>query len=214
MLHHPSGLYYPNRIAHALFSAMDDVMGQHGLSALLEIAHLEQYAKNPPPDNLEREFDFAAVAALNIALEEMYGVRGGRGIALRIGQATFARGLKDFGVMRAASDPAYRALSVERRAQYGLQGLVALFTNFSDQRSHLEEDARTFHFIIENSPYTWERQAEKPVCHMMGGMLIESLRWSSNGYEFYVREVACRAAGSPECVFHIHRTPMSSSPAY
>jgi predicted hydrocarbon binding protein len=210
----PSGLYYPNRIAHALFRAMDDVMGQHGLSTLLEIAQLEAYAQNPPPDNLEREFDFAAVAAMNAALEEMYGVRGGRGIASRIGQAAFASGLKSFGVMRAAADPAFRALPVERRAQYGLQSLAALFNNFSDQRNRVEEDSRAYQFIIENSPYAWGRQAEKPVCDMMSGILIESLRWVSNGYQFHVREVACRAAGSPECVFRIHRQPYSGSAAY
>jgi len=209
-----SGFYYPNRIAHALFSAMDDVMGQHGLSTLLEIARLEEYAQNPPPDDLERAFDFAAIAAINVALEEMYGVRGGRGIASRIGQATFAGDLKNFGVMRAATDPAFRALPVERRAKYGLESLAALFNNFSDQRNRVEEDSRAFQFIIENSPYAWGRKTEKPVCDMMAGILIESLRWASNGYQFHVSEVACSATGSPECVFRIQRQPFSGSAAY
>lgn len=209
-----SGLYYPNRIAHALFRAMDDVMGQHGLSTLLEIARLEEYAQNPPPDDLERAFDFAAVAALGSALEQIYGVRGARGIASRIGQAAFAHDLKDFGVMRAATDPAFRALPIERRALYGLQSLAALFENFSDQRNRVEEDSRAFQFIIENSPYAWGRESEKPVCDMMTGILIESLRWASNGYQFHVSEVACRATGSEECVFRIHREPFSGSAAY
>lgn len=214
MLPNPSGLYYPNRIAHALFSAMDDVMGQHGLSTLLEIARLREYAQNPPPDDLERAFDFAAIAAMSAALEEMYGVRGGRAFASRIGQAAFAGGLKSFGVMRAATDPAFRALPVEKRAQYGLNSLAAVFSNFSDQRNRVEEDSRAFHFIVENSPFAWGRQAEKPVCHMMTGMLVESLRWVTNGYEFHVREVACTAAGSPECSFRISREPFSGAAAY
>ncbi len=214
MLENPSGLYYPNRIARALFLAMDDVMGQHGLSNLLEIARLQEYAQNPPPDDLERAFDFAAAAAMNIALEEMYGMRGGRTIANRIGQSAFANGLTTFGVMRAAADPAFRALPVERRVQYGLQSLAALFNNFSDQRSRVEEDSRAFHFIVENSPYAWGRQAQKPVCDMMTGILIEGLRWVSNGYQFHVREVACRATGSPECIFRVGREPFSGGAAY
>ncbi len=72
----PSGYYYPNRIARAFFAAMDDVMGQHGLSALLTLAHLDHYLENLPPDDLQRQFDFSAIAAMNVALEEMYGVRG------------------------------------------------------------------------------------------------------------------------------------------
>jgi len=32
-------------------------------------------------------------------LETVYGARGGRGIALRIGRATFSMGLKNFGAL-------------------------------------------------------------------------------------------------------------------
>ncbi len=204
----PSGLYYPNRIARAFFGAMDDVMGQNGLATLLGLAGLDAHQGSPPPATLAREFDFAAIAAINVALEEMYGVRGGRGIALRIGQATFAQGIKTFGVMRAMRDPVYRALPLPKRARYGIDALALLLSNFTDQQSHIRAEENAWLFVSDVSPFAWGRMSNKPVCHMMTGMLIETLRWASNGYEFYVRETACTATGHDACVFRINQTPI------
>ncbi|MGB7341252.1 MAG: 4-vinyl reductase [Phototrophicaceae bacterium] len=202
----PSGLYYPNRIARAFFAAMDDVMGPNGLSALLTSANMETYLTHPPDNDLKRAFDFAAIATLNEGLEEMYGVRGGRGMALRIGQSAFARGLKDFGAMRAVNHPAFKNLSLSKRITYGLNGLAAILTNFSDQRATVESQENTLLFVSDISPFAWGRTAEKPVCHMMGGIILECLRWSSNGYEFYVREVECTATGHEHCVFRVNKS--------
>lgn len=205
----PSGYTYPNRIARAFFAAMDDVMGQHGLSALLKLANMERFLENPPPDDLERQFDFSAIAALNIALEEMYGVRGGHGMALRIGQSSFARGLKSFGAMRAAADPAFRVLPLNKRLHYGLNGLASVLNSFTDQQSSVEITNGAFLFSCERSPYAWGRSADKPVCHMMVGILLESTRWVSNGYEFYIRETECCASGGKRCVFRVNQSAIS-----
>jgi len=209
----PAGLYYPNRIARAFFVAMDDVMGQNGLNTVLGLAELSQYISAPPPDNLDKEFDFAALSAMNEALEETYGARGGRGMALRIGRAAFARGIKGFGVMKAMSDPAFRALPLDQRIEFGLQALASVFTNFTDQVSSVAADSDSFLFRIEVSPFAWGRVSDKPVCHAMVGIIQESLRWSSNGYEFYVRETACRATGSDECIFRVNKTAIGEGSA-
>lgn len=181
-------------------------MGPNGLSSLLKIAQMEAYLHNPPPHDLERQFDFAEIAALNEALEEMYGVRGGRGMALRIGQSAFSRGLKDFGTMRAVNDSAFRALPLDKRIYYGLRGLASILSNFSDQTSSVENGDNSLLFISDVSPFSWRRKTEKPTCHMMVGMILECLRWSSNGYEFYVRETECRACGSQRCVFRVNKS--------
>ena len=97
--HKKSGYYYPNKFARITLDAMQEVMGENGLNAILNLAGLSEYIGNFPPDNLEKEYDFADYTALNIALEEMYGPRGGRGLALRAGRATFAQGLRAFGAL-------------------------------------------------------------------------------------------------------------------
>ena len=202
----PSGLYYPNRIARAFFLAMQDIMGQNGLNATLGLAGLP--SGEMPPDNLARQFDFATMSALNQALEEMYGPRGGRGIALKIGRASFSRGIKRFGALAGIGDPAFQVLPLNDRIDLGLRALASIFTNFSDQKTDLLDEDDTYSLHVEVSPMAWGRLDDRPVCHALVGVVQECLRWASNGYEFHVRETSCTAMGSDECVFKITKRPI------
>ena len=84
-----SGLFYPNKFGLITIKALEDVMGRNGLNAILNLAGLTKYTDSYPADNLEKGFDFSELSSLGVALEEMYGPRGGRGLALRAGRATF-----------------------------------------------------------------------------------------------------------------------------
>ena len=170
----PSGLYYPNRLARYFILAMDDVMGKSGMSMVLNLAGLD--GAQLPPDNLERQYDFASLSAISRALEEMYGARGGRGLALRIGRSCFAQGMKSFGALGGAQDAAFRALPMDARCRLGLTALADIFTRFSDQKSTLTEQDKTYQFTVDSSPIAWGRTADKPVCHAIVGILQESLR--------------------------------------
>ncbi len=77
-----SGFYYPNKFALITINALEDVMGKNGLNAILNLANLGNLIDNLPDDNLHKEFDFSDFSAINQALEEMYGPRGGRGLGL------------------------------------------------------------------------------------------------------------------------------------
>jgi predicted hydrocarbon binding protein len=204
----PSGYYYPNRIARQFLRAMEDVMGKHGLNTILNMAALDDYIDQPPPDDLARQFDFAYLASLSESLEDMYGTRGGRGIALRIGRSTVNRGLKKFGVLAGMGHPAFHKLPLERRTRLALDALCAVFNRFSDQQNRIEEGDDYYHFIVEVSPMAWGRSAERPVCHALAGIIQETLNWATNGYEFHVHETSCRAVSGDECVFKIHKNPI------
>ncbi len=204
----PSGLYYPNRIARYFLLAMEDVIGKNGLTALLSLAELDSLNAAPPPDDLARHFDFSHLAALSQALEEMYGARGGQGMALRIGRACFANGMKSFGVMKGMADPAFRALPLETRTDIGVRALAAVFTNFSDQSTQVLDAGTHFEISTEFSPYAWGRSAERPVCNALVGVIQEGMRWASDGYEYHVHETQCRALGDDQCVFRVNKTPI------
>ncbi len=200
-----SGLYYPNRFGRILFLALKEVMGEHGLEATLELANLRALANPLPPDDLERTIDFAALSALNLALDEMYGQRGGRGMALRAGRAWLVKGMNRFGALSGVSDPAFRTQPIEERLHAAFKGLAAVFTNFSDQKCWLEETPISYRFIVENCAMCWGQEAERPVCHPIVGLLQETARYASNGRDFTVREIQCRASGAEHCVFVISR---------
>lgn len=192
--------WYPNRFAHTLFLAMQEVMGQHGLEEALSLANIPQ----TPPDDLERVFPFEQIAALNAALDEMYGGRGGRGMALRAGRAWFAQGMKGFGALTGIGDPAFRRLSLNDRVCLALQAQAEVFTRFSDQASHLDITPNGYRFVIDASPFAWGIDSEKPMCHPLVGLLQECSRWASNGRDYTVRETHCLAAGDSHCIIVIN----------
>ncbi|MBI1279595.1 MAG: 4-vinyl reductase [Anaerolineaceae bacterium] len=203
-----AGLYLPNRIARYFFVAMDDVMGQAAFKTLLKQAELFNYINELPPDNMAKQFDFASMTALNIALEDSYGIRGGRGMTLRVGRASFSLGLRNFGAMAGMSDPAFRALPRDECCFIGLKALANIYNTFSDQHCEVEQTTDSFRFIVDNSATAWGRKSEKPVCHALAGIVQECMRWSSNGHEYYVFETACTACGDPRCIFVINKAPI------
>lgn len=199
----PSGFYYPNRIARGFFVAMEEVMGKQGAKSVLVSAQLGELINDYPPDNLNRQFDFADLSAINLALETQYGNRGGLGFALGIGRATFNNSLKSFGAMRGVAHPAFRALSLSKQIDFALRGLASIFTNFSDQETEVEQDNEGYLVRVETSPFSWGRQTDRPVCHTLTGIIQESLSYATQGHTCFVRETECRASGADDCVFRV-----------
>lgn len=204
-----SGLYYPNKFARITLQALEEVMGKNGVNAILNLAHLSHLIDNYPPDNLDREFDFADYAAVNLALEEMYGPRGGRGLALRAGRATFADALRNFGALAGAGDLAFKVLSLQHKMRIGLGAMAKIFSQVSDQLTTVEERDDVFVYTIHRSPVCYGRHNEdKPVCFIAVGLLQEGLRWVSGGSEFRVNESRCMSMGDEVCEFIIQKNPI------
>ncbi|MBI3361254.1 MAG: 4-vinyl reductase [Chloroflexi bacterium] len=203
-----SGLYYPNKIARIYIQALEDVMGKNGLNAILNLAGLGSVVDNYPPDDLERQFDFADFSSLNGALEEMYGPRGGRGLALRAGRAAFAAALKNFGALAGAGDLAFKVLPLSAKLKIGVPSMAKIFSQVSDQHSTVEDSDTDFIYTIHKCPSCWGRQGDKPLCHAGAGLLLEGLKWVSGGHEFRVTETQCVAVGDPVCVYLIQKDPV------
>ncbi len=203
-----SGLYYPNKIANIALKALEDVMGKNGVNAILNLANLQHLIDHIPPPNLNREFDFAYFSAIWGALEEMYGPRGGRGLALRAGRATFAEGLRNFGALAGAGDLAFKVLPLHIKIKIGLPAMARIFTQTSDQHSTVEEREDHFIYTIHKCPVCYGRHIDKPGCHVATGLLQEGLKWVSGGYEFRVVETKCIAVGNDVCEFVIMKEPV------
>jgi predicted hydrocarbon binding protein len=205
-----AGLYYPSKFGLIMIKALEDVMGKNGLNAILNLAGLNNYIDNYPPDSLEKSFDFADVSSINIALEEMYGPRGGRGLALRAGRATFADALKNFGALAGAGDLAFKVLPLQAKMRIGIPAMAKIFTQVSDQHSTVEEHENEFVYTIHKCPVCWGRTGvDKPACFVAVGLLQEGLKWVSGGNEFRVNESKCIALGDPTCEFIIQKEPIA-----
>jgi len=204
-----SGYNYANKIVRISIKALEDVMGKNGVNAVLNLAHLPNLIDHYPPDNLEREFDFADFTAINQALEEMYGPRGGRTLALRAGRAAFTDALRNFGALAGVGDLAFKVLPLQIKLRIGLPAMARIFSQISDQYSTVEERETDFIYTIHRCPQCWSRSGlDKPVCYIGAGLLIESLKWVSGGHEFRVNESKCMAMGDNVCEYTIQKTPL------
>ena len=205
-----SGLAYPNKFGLIMIRALEEVMGRNGLNAILNLAGLNQYVEHPLPDNLEKGFDFAEVAAINMALEDMYGPRGGRGLSLRVGRAIFADGLRNFGALAGVGDLAFKVLPLQAKLRIGLPAEAKIFSQISDQHSTVEEKDNEFVYTIHQcSECTGRKGEDKPICFIATGILQESLKWVSGGNEFRVNESKSQAAVNEVCQYIIQKEPLS-----
>jgi predicted hydrocarbon binding protein len=205
-----SGFYNTNKFARIALEAYEDVMGKNGINAVLNLAGLSHLVNNYPPDNLEKKFDFADYTAIHVGLEELYGPRGGRGLALRAGRATFNDVLKNYGAMAGVTDLAFKVLPLQTKIRIGLPAAAKIFSTVSDEMTTVDETDSTFIWTVHRCPSCWSRTGlDRSVCYISTGLLHAMFTWVSGGYEFRVNESRCHAMGDPVCEFVIQKEPIS-----
>lgn len=200
-------LYFPNKMGRILLLAMEEAMGRNGVTALLNLVNLRRFLEHYPPNDFEMNFSFAESSRLLAGLDEMYGLRGARGLALRIGQACFRLGIKDMGPMLGVADLAFRVMPLTVKLRIGFDVFAQLFNKFSDHHVRVEEEQDHFLWIIDQCGVCWGRSAPAPACYLAVGILQEALYWVSGGASFAVQEIACLATGDSTCTIQIDKEP-------
>lgn len=201
--------FYPHKMGKIILLGMQEVMGVNGVDALLHLAPLENLIQNSQQVNSEHAFSFETVSLLQSTLEQAYGPRGGRGLALRVGRECFKYGLKEYGSMLGLTEIAFRLLPLPTKLRTGAKAFADLFNKHTDQKVRVEEKNNKIFWHIEQCPLCWKRKAEEPICHLAVGLLQEALYWVSGGKVFDVEETACVARGDAVCTIVIDQTPLS-----
>ncbi len=201
--------YYPQKMGRLILQGMEEVMGTSGVNTVLHLGSLDSIIENYPTTSSERTFSFETVSALQASLEKVYGPRGGRGVALRVGRSSFRYGLKEYGSMLGLTEMAFRLLPLPTKLRTGARVFADLFNKHSDQKVRVDESENKIYWIIEHCPLCWERKADEAICHLAVGVLQEALYWLSGGKVFSVEETACVARGDETCTIVIDQTPLS-----
>ena len=204
----PEPAFFPNKLGRIALLAFEEIVGHNGLNAVLNRAGLGHWINNYPPGNYDTAFPFADLGQIQCALEELYGPRGGRGLALRAGRACFKHGLREFGPMVGISDLTYRLLPLNMKLKVGAQVFSKTIDRLTGQVVRLDETPESLAWVLSRCPICWGRQAEAPCCHLAVGILQESLYWVSGGKNFLVEEVACIAQGDATCTIKVDRQPV------
>ena len=206
--HAKTTYYWPNKMGRMFLLALEDVMGQSGVNAVLKLAGLSHRVDRYPTNDPELGFGFDELSRIMQSLEEMYGPRSGRSLAVRAGRAGFKYGLKDFGSLLGMVDLAFRLLPLGMKLKVGLDAMSDTFNDFTDQRVRVEEETERFVYVVDRCPVCWDRRTEEPCCHAAVGLLQETTSWISGGKKFDVEETSCIATGDSACVFTVGKHPV------
>jgi predicted hydrocarbon binding protein len=201
-------LFYPPKMGRIMLLGMEEIMGENGVNAVLELSSLEGPIQYPLPAKSNTSFSFETISHLQNALELAYGPHGGRGTALRIGRACFKYGLKEYGSMLGLTEMTFRLLPLPMKLHLGAKAFADLFNKHTDQKVRIEETGDKVLWHIERCPLCWERKSKESMCHLAVGLLQESLYWLSGGKMFNVEETACISRGDAACTISIDRTPL------
>jgi hypothetical protein len=191
-----------------LLLSMKKELGAEQVQNVLRAAGHERLLSTMPLGNFDKSFPFETVSALQSATEEVFGVRAGRQINLRIGRGTLELGLKDFDPLLGIADLPMRLMPLGMKFRVGLDVFARVFNQFSDQVVKLSETEQHHLWIIERCPVCWGRHADDVCCHLAAGLLEEAIFWGTGGRRFHIEEVACIAAGAPTCTFRIDKRPL------
>jgi len=204
----PQAYFYPNKMGRIILLAMEEVLGRNGLNAVLKVAGLHNLLGGYPPNNFDPGFPFEDLSAISQSLEDMYGPRGGRGVALRAGRASLKYGLRDFGPITRTSELSFRLLPLNMKLATGAEVFAETFNEYTDQIVRLEMQPDVLLWINERCPICWGRTTKQPCCHLAVGILQETFYWLSGGKNFMVEEITCIAMGDETCTIRIDRQPL------
>ena len=200
--------YYPNKWGRVILTSADDVMGEKGVAALLNMAKMQEFIGNYPPDNMKKEFSFEHVGILQQGFWDMYGKRGARVFAIRAGEQAFVDGLSQFKSVATAAQVAMKVGTLEGKIKLGLEFFSKFFNSVSDQVVKIEEDDKHWIWRITRCPVCWGRKSDEPLCHYAIGVLQGALGWVAEGKKFRIQETECTAMGADSCVIKIEKVPV------
>lgn len=202
--------FYPNRWPRIILMSTEEIVGERGVAALLNLAGLPEYIGNYPADNMKREFPFEHVGKIQQAFWDMYGNRGARVFATRAGRKTFNDGLESFGRVAAAARAAMKIGTLNRRISVGLAFFAKFFNAVSDQRVTVGENEKEWHWNLVRCPMCTGRTADAPVCHLAVGVLRGALEnFASRDVHYRITPVRCIGMGHEEGKIVIEKEPLT-----
>ncbi len=193
------------RTAQILFDGAQEILG---LETIQKVTEKLQAGSGIPASRSMTHRSLEHAGLFLNALEKIYGEPGARGLALRIGRASFQYGLKYYEALAEFRTMEFRLQPAPRRLESGLRTLAQIVANESNNRVVVTDEGDHWLWKIERSP---RRQTSLPAsreCFLLAGLLQEFTTWASGGRFHQIVETECRSAGCPACLFRIGKKPI------
>lgn len=200
-----STTFCSNHLARILLLSLDEIIGRSGVNAMLNSAGLTFLIGSTPDANEGSAFPARNVSRMMEALEVVYGVRAGRGLAQRAGAVGFRHILRASGEELGLTSMEFRLAPLPQKMIFVLTALSDFFAQHAAMLLALSEQEGRFLLQMDGCVFCFQRKADTPVCHWLVGLLQEAFYWLSGGKYFNVVEIDCTAMGDAQDVILIDK---------
>jgi predicted hydrocarbon binding protein len=184
-----------------LLDGICEIIGLDDLNSALNLAGIDYKKAN-------ESLSFSSIALIENAFDELFGARGGRGVMLRSGRATFKYFLRECGQSLGFNLLEYRLLSSNQRLRTGLEKLAQYFSKYLESSIKFKQDDTSWYWEVADCRECAGRNAATSLCQFTIGFLQDFLAWAGNGKNYRVSEIECRAAGGHCCLFKVDKKPL------
>ncbi|NTU74931.1 MAG: hypothetical protein HGA86_02290, partial [Anaerolineaceae bacterium] len=179
-----------NQMSQIIFRGFVEIIGQAGTNATFHLAGLTQSLDSDLLEtHLKEPLTPEQFSTLRYAVDQLYGLRGGRGASLRAGRAAFRYLLRDFGEKLGLSGMDFRLLPTRKRMNIGQQHLSSLLADEFRNTIFLHEDDTTWFWEVNSCQECLGQKRTETECTFMVGLLQESLQLIAKGMTFGLNEV-------------------------
>jgi hypothetical protein len=192
-------LLVPHPFARISLDLLSELLGEHGARALLRRAGLAEWIDQPPHTSLTDKVDGSSLSKLMGALEDLYGMRGGRALGRRMGTALIDRCLKDVGALAGMREEEFQRLPLRPRARLGVGALRRVLAQLGTMPSEVTLDDEHLCFTVTECPFCVGRTSESAGCSPLVGMVEATLRLAVPELPWLPEETACRAVNGNVC---------------
>jgi predicted ArsR family transcriptional regulator len=189
----------PSQFVSVFLEVLNDLTGEHGARAVLRRAALGDWIDQPPAASLSDRIAMGRVSDLMAALEDVYGTRGGRALARRLGSALMDRYLKDIGALGGLGNAAFQALPARARARLGLGALRRVLSQMETMAAELKVSQDNLVLSMGSCPFCAGRSLDGPACTPLQGLVDAVLRAAVPELPWVSEETSCRAARAGSC---------------
>ena len=191
-----------NSLMRQALTSMEEVMGEHGLNAVLKSCELDRFVGNFPPNDLEPSIKTSQYAQLNQAIEDFYG-RGGKGMLMRIGKASFQYGVREQAALLGIAGVALKVMPEKQRIKFILNGTADALKKSNPQvNAWVDDSDGKLAYIDATCGVCNSRHSETSICYLYIGSVTEAVQWAT-GKEYVVTETHCIAKGDEYCRFEV-----------
>jgi predicted hydrocarbon binding protein len=195
-----------NLVLRLTLETIQKELGTSMLKNILNRAHLQKYIDAFPPDNDELAIPLEELHRIQLALFEILGYKGSRGLMVLIGEEISRNGVEKRSKMTNVFKMSLKLFSESKKIKMLLNFLVKQ----SEQRYTIDinpcvevvEKEDSFLFIHKQWHTSEGVTGDKPVCNDLVGMIKYLVEWIT-GNKHEIEEIECRATGDKADVIRI-----------